>query len=430
MKLQKWYALRGPKYVAQRAFTLLDRYGITPSKAADRLMGSVSMLAEHGCAPTFPTPARVVQRYPQFIRHLQNAGAEIAVHGYDHVDLRGYSVAEACEQLLRAAQVFDRHGIERYGFRCPYLGCTDDVLDSLPVGVFEYSSNKAIEWDVISSTDGGDRPPTASDVLHRLYKPMSALDAVGTPRSQSGIVEIPACLPDDLELHDALGLGPEGMTEAWRQILQRTHQRGELFVLMFHPELAVGCWQPFTTVLREAALMRPTVWIARLRDISSWWRQKADFSVDISPTPAGLQLTFTCTQRATILVRGLLASSSDEEWDGTYRQLRSRSLYVPAEPRPFVGLPSDTPQRVVSFLREQGYILDTGETATCCGTYIDAATMTRLTSEVEIINHIEALPGPLVRYWRWPAGAKSALCVTGDLDALTLLDYASRLFVR
>jgi len=84
----------------------------------------------------------------------------------------------------------------------------------------------------------------------------------------------------------------------------------------------------------------------------------------------------------------------------------------------------------VSFLREQGYILDTGETATRCATYIDAATLAGLRSEVELIDYIEASPGPLVRYWRWPDAARSAMCVTGDLDALTLLDYASRLFVR
>jgi len=105
-------------------------------------------------------------------------------------------------------------------------------------------------------------------------------------------------------------------------------------------------------------------------------------------------------------------------------------LDVPVEPRPFVGLPANIPKRIASFLREQGYILDTGETATRCGTYIDAATLARLTSEVELIDYIEASPGPLVRYWRWPGAARSAMCVTGDLDALTLLDYVSRLFFR
>jgi hypothetical protein len=92
-------------------------------------------------------------------------------------------------------------------------------------------------------------------------------------------------------------------------------------------------------------------------------------------------------------------------------------------------LPADAPKEVVSFLHNQGYVLDTGETATRCGTYIDAATLARLTSEAALIDYIEAATSPLVRYWRWPGGAKSAMCITGDLDALTLLDYGSRLLV-
>jgi predicted deacetylase len=102
------------------------------------------MLAEHGCAPTFPTPGRVVQRYPRFFRHLQDAGAEIAVHGYDHVDLGAYPPAEACAQLVKAARVFARHGIEVHGFRCPYLSCSDELLEALPDGFLGYSSNEAV----------------------------------------------------------------------------------------------------------------------------------------------------------------------------------------------------------------------------------------------------------------------------------------------
>ena len=117
-------------------------------------------------------------------------------------------------------------------------------------------------------------------------------------------------------------------------------------------------------------------------------------------------------------------------WDGPYRQLKTQSVTVPVEPRPFVGLPPNVSAHVVSFLGQQGYIVDAGETATRCGTYIDAPTLARLTSDVELVEIIEASPGPLVRYGRWPDGAKSALSVTGDLDALTLLDYASRLAAR
>jgi len=428
LKLREWLALRGVGYVSGRAATLLRRYGLTPSKAADRVESCIALLAESGCAPTLPTPGRVVERYPQFIRHLQDAGAEIAVHGYDHVDLAAYPPAEASEQLVRAAQAFARHGIEVYGFRCPYLSCTDNLLNALPKGIFDYSSNKAIRWDVIS-TDARNAT-TTSDVLRRLYKPRSALDVVCTPRTGSSMVEIPVCLPDDLELHDGLQLGPEGMTQAWSRILHRTHQRGELFDLLFHPELAWHCQHPFAIVLDEATRLHPPVWIARLRGISSWWREKSGFAMAISHISAGLHISFTCSERATILVRGLDTRGLERVWDGAYYRLRVKALDVPAEPRPFVGLSADAAKQVAPFLREQGYILDTGETAADCGTYISASTLARLTSEVQLIDFIEASTGPLVRYWRWPGGSKSAMCVTGDLDALTLLDYASRLFVR
>jgi hypothetical protein len=61
--------------------------------------------------------------------------------------------------------------------------------------------------------------------------------------------------------------------------------------------------------------------------------------------------------------------------------------------------------------------------------YLDGEILAKLPNNVELINYIETSPAPLVRYWRWPDGAKSALSVTGDLDALSLLDYVSRLFI-
>jgi peptidoglycan/xylan/chitin deacetylase (PgdA/CDA1 family) len=427
LRLRQWLALRGPGYVYRRAAILLDRYGITPSKAADRVRSCVATLAEYGCRPTLPTPGRVVERHPQFVRQLQDQGVEIAVHGYDHFDLAAYSASEAQDQLERAAEVFARHGIETYGFRCPYLSYTNELLDRLPKGMFEYSSNRAIWWDVVPPFEAS-AATTIFDALGRFYKPRSALEALSVPSERPNLVEIPVCLPDDLQIHDGLGLESRGITQAWRRVLYTTYQRGELFVLHFHPELAWQCRQPFQELLSQAARLQPPVWIARLRDVSSWWREKSTFRATISQTQAALLVSFTCSERATILVRGLGACVAERPWDGVYRQLDTRALRVPAEPRPFIGLHASAKARVTSFLREQGYIIDTGEAATRCATYVDPATLARLTSEVELINYIEASTGPLIRYGRWPNGAKSALCVTGDLDALTLLDYASRLF--
>ena len=429
LKLRKWLALRGPGYVGRRAAILLDRYGITPSKAANRIEGCVAALAEYDCLPTLPTPGRVVERYPQFLRHLQDAGAEIAVHGYDHVDLGAYSPARATEQLLRAVQVFGRHGIEVHGFRCPYLSCTDDLLAVLPSDVFEYSSDKAIWWDVVSSTDA--HSATAIfDALSRFYRATPADEKVCTPWTRTNMVEIPVSLPDDLQLHDGLHLGSEGMAQAWGQILHRTHQRGELFVLQFHPELASLCVPAFEAILCQARRLQPRVWTARLQDISSWWQEKAGFAATVSYASTGMDIAFTCSERATILVRGLNDLGSTRAWDGRYLRLESRSLHVPRHCRPLIGLAADCAERAAPFLREQGYILDTGETAPRCSVYIDASVLDRTRNEVELVDYIESSAAPLVRYWRWPDGAKSAMCVTGDLDALTLVDYALRLFVR
>lgn len=429
MRLKEWFALRGPSYVGQRAAILLDRYGLAPAKAAARADRCVTMLAEHGCAPTFPTPGCIIQRYPYFVRHLQDAGAEIAVHSYDHVDLKAYPPAEASQQLVRAAQTFERYGIEVHGFRCPYLSCTDELVDALPKGMFGYSSNQAIRWDMVVSTDGVTKNKFF-DTINRFYQPSEALDTVCVPWTRASMIEIPVCVPDDLQLHDGLHFNPEQVALAWTQVLEQTHKRGELFTLLFHPELAAQCEDLFGAVLIHARRLQPAVWIARLCDISDWWREKSSFAVAISHTPSGLHLSFTCSGRATILAKGLSVCGSEPTWDGTYYRLTTTNLDVPAEPRPFIGLPADAPEHVVTFLQEQGYILDTSETAARCRMYIDAATLAKLTSEVKLIDHIEASPGPLVRYWRWPNGAKSAMCISGDLDALTLLDYASRLFVR
>ena len=43
----------------------------------------------------------------------------------------------------------------------------------------------------------------------------------------------------------------------------------------------------------------------------------------------------------------------------------------------------------------------------------------------EIIEHSDA---PVLRYWRWPHQARSALSITGDIDSMTLIDFVLRVF--
>lgn len=429
MKIQSWLSNRGPEYVAERGKHLLERYGVSPRKAMDRIERCLAVLDDHGCPPTLPTPGNVVHRYPEFLRHIQAAGAELAVHSYDHVDLAACPLPDALDQLSRAAAVFKRNGIDNHGFRCPYLSCPDSLLENLPEGLFRYSSNRAIVWPIAAGDATGDNS-VIFQVLEHFYTPASATDCVSVPWIKADLVEIPVSLPDDLQLHDGLGLGPDGLADQWRRILLLTHARGELFVLLFHPELAERCESGFVEVLTQAKALQPHVWRARLREIATWWQEKASFTAITTRGPDDLEIVFDCSPRATILVKGLAPEGPSQPWTGSYQRWPARTIRCPARPRPLLGLTTGAPPAVVQFLREQGYLLEVGELAQDCAVYLDSTALARLDSQVKLIDFVEASPGPLVRFWRWPDGAKSTLCISGDLDALSLLDYTSRLFAR
>ena len=428
MNLKAWFQDRGLDFVGKRAVNLLDRYRLSSARAIQRIESCLNMLISQDCRPTFPTPGLIVERYPKVIRHLQDKGGEIAIHGYQHIDLNTVPVNQACEQLIKAVHAFESRGIEVHGFRCPYLRCSDELLDAIPKGLFEYSSNKTISWNF----DPGIRGQNGNrivEILKRLYVSKPSADFISVPLERPNTLEIPISSPDDMTLIDGLKYDPDETGWAWSQVLEQTHRRGELFNLIFHPELADRCEQAFREVIRQAKQKHPSVWIARLCDISEWWREKTGFRMEITPLPTGLRLTFLCSPRATILVRGFEYDGSRRAWDESYRQLLTRTLDVPAYPRPFVGLTSRAPRETIAFLLAQGYILDLGQTARDCGIYLDEARLASLASETRLIDFIETCASPLVRYWRWPNGAKSAMSITGDLDALSLSDYLSRLHI-
>jgi hypothetical protein len=306
------------------------------------------------------------------------------------------------------------------------LGYTTDARDVAREAGYGYSSNSAIMWNVVD----GDRKPTAVfEQLCSFYRPSSSSATVAVPRMTGGLVEIPVSIPDDLQLCDGLGYRRGAIARTWLRILSDTHRRGELFVLVFHPEALEHCGEAIERVVHEASRLAPAVWVAMLRDISRWWLAKADFSVHTTSRADNLDIVFHCNAEATILVRGLdtAAAAACRPWWDRYRVVDGRTLSVPSRVRPFIGVAPDVPSETVDFLTQQGYILETAEQATRCGVYLDRGSLSGLSNEVQLIEHIESTDAPLVRFWRWPREARSALAVTGDLDALSLMDYAVRI---
>lgn len=426
MNIKKWFAARGLKFVIQRASKLYGRYSFSPKKSTRRIEDSMRILAKFGCSPTFFTPGNVVERYPHFLQNLQSEGAEIAVHSYQHIDLRAVPVEEAVNQLKKALQVYEAHGIENRGFRCPYLSCSPELLNALPAGMFDYSSNQAI-WVGVPALDRAVDQNIIFDTLRKFYNPLPSTETISSPWVRPNLFEIPVCVPDDLQLHDGINLQPAGIAEVWEEMLSQMHKKGELYNLIFHPELSSVCGESFAEMLRQADSLRPVIWKARLRDISDWWKEKSHFTMELCEDKTSLQVSFLCTPRATILARGLDRFGSWAHWDGAYYQVKERTIQLPPGIRPFVGLESNTAPEIEDFLKQQGYLVDTSESASRCSVYISCEKTNQLGCTPQLVQFIENMKTPLLRYGRWPNGAKSAMSITGDLDAITLMDYASRL---
>ena len=420
----RWLGQRHVRYLASRVALLTTRYGVTTARGKRHALDCVSLLAAHGCRPTFCTPGRVVENEPQFFRQLHDMGVEVAVHGYDHVDFRSLSSEQVERQFRLAAESFSRSGIPFEGFRCPYLSYSDEVLDVSAAGMFRYSSNSAIAWDVVPS-DSGNR---VFSQLAGFYRAASSEQVLARPRMSRHLVEIPVSVPDDLQLHDGLELGDEGAAGAWAEILSRTHQRGDLFAPLFHPESLERSALALEAVFGAAGGLRPHVWVTQLRDVASWWREKASFHAELSALNGSLRVQFHCSERATVLARGVETPGMTRRWTDGYDVVESRVIEVPADRRPFVGLAGDADPSVARFLGEQGYVTDTTADATRCSIFLDADRLARLANEVELVEHIEASGAPLLRFGVWPDAARSALAIAGDVDALSLRDYAARIF--
>jgi hypothetical protein len=199
-----------------------------------------------------------------------------------------------------------------------------------------------------------------------------------------------------------------------------------LFAPLFHPEAYDLLDEPMDGLLQAARDLQPSVWLTQLRAVARWWKERAAFGVRWASEDGRLSIEFECGERATVLARGWRGTGNPREWHGGWSVIDERRVQVDDAPRPFVGV-IDVDPGTVAFLKEQGYIVDDGQHATPCSVSLSGRLVEELGSRTALVEHIERSDAPLLRYSRWPAESKSALCIAGDLDALSLRSYLRRL---
>lgn len=417
---------KGVFNTARRAAVILGRYGVTPRKMDGILAHFARLLDEYDCGGTFPLVAAALARSRGVAEKYQGRNFEYAIHGYYHIDHQRLSFEQQAEHFHKARLKFESQGLAVSGLRCPYLRWNDDTLAAIQQAGLLYDSSQVIAWDVAKDN--------ASESYRRVlgfYGAISAEEYLALPRIEDGLVRIPYCVPDDEALIDRLHFSSDAAADnPWLAILRETHRRGELFTLGLHPERIHLCEAALRETLHTAQGLRPSVWFARLDLIARWWLDRSKAQVQVRSEANGLHhVDVSGPKGVTLLARNVDTLLAGKYWDGVWSQLNGTSLTLLSETRPLIGIPPASPPALAGFLRQQGYIVETVEDGRACALFIQRERFGH-EDEKALVEEIEKSPAPLVRLARWPDGARSALCVTGDIDALTIWDYYLRFIGR
>lgn len=416
---------KGVGRMLRRGGDIGGRYGLTTGKMNTAMTRFAHLLSSFNCGATFPLTAAALSRHRWDLDTYRALNIEFAVHGLWHIDHSRLALEQQLAQLDQARHLFAERGIARPGFRGPYLRWSDDTLAAIRQLGFAYDSSQSLAWPVVQERETA----TYRHVL-RFYRARPAADYPALPREEDGLLRLPYSLPDDEALVDRLALPQAVMAEVWTAILTETHRRGELFVLGLHPERIAHCEMGLAATLRAARDLTPGVWIARLDEIATWWTTRAQTVVTCTTgQEQKLRVRVSGPPGLTVLARGVDVSTATETWDGMYRRVGADDFEMTVERRPFIGVSARSSPRLISFLRQQGYIVEWADDHLTHVIVLDAPEFAP-EDERPLLSHIEEGAFPLVRLGRWPAGQRSALAITGDIDALTLLDYGLRLFGR
>lgn len=412
---------KGALSAAKRAGTIVRRYGLTSSRMERSLRGYMRLLGVHDAKATFPFTASALERSRAVVSGISAPQVEFAVHGYWHVDHKSLPAEEQKSQIARAAELFAASGIAPSGFRSPYLRWNDHTIAAIEAAGFDYDSSQAIAWDVI--------PGRATERYLRVLDFYGAEPAATTPcvpSREGDLVRIPYCLPDDEAIVERLTFRDAAeRDETWVRILQETHRRGELFTLGLHPERFGILERALDVTLTMARQLGSAVWIARLDEIAGWWKERSDSLITIEQTaPSEYEVEVDGPEGVSVLTRSIPGFEA-QPWLSGYRRSSDAKVVVRAPVRPFVGLSNRTSPAVGTFLRQQGYIVESAIVGDDYSIFIDCPNFGS-SDKLALLDHIEHRTSPLVRLGRWPGAARSALSVTGDIDAMTLWDYVSR----
>jgi peptidoglycan/xylan/chitin deacetylase (PgdA/CDA1 family) len=432
------FRTKGAHNFLRRLRTVFTRFGFTEAQTRHGLHSIIDSLKRYNGMPTFFIPAVVLGRHPVLILEIASRGAEIGVHGYVHNDYRTLNKDQQYNQTQRALSVFQKVRIPYYGFRNPYLGWTSESLEVFSALGLRYESNIAVHHDVVDLESFSPLIQSGFAKSLELFQAVPCSAYRLRPHFEGNLMRIPTSIPDDEMLFDRLRItDPLEVGQIWGRVLQRVYDLGGLYTLNLHPERGVLCRQALDTLLEYAHGLELPVWLARIGEIAQWWKERNTFRMTFNAAGEGRwRVEATCSPDATILGRHLTIEHQEvQAWHSVDACIRSTSFIVNAPLRPCIGISEQTPVEVEDFLYEQGYPFERSlkENASDYAIYLDkpeglgSSFEEKAASKIALVDQIETLERPFLHFGCWPGGNRAALCISGDIDSVTVQDFFLRI---
>jgi peptidoglycan/xylan/chitin deacetylase (PgdA/CDA1 family) len=379
--------------------------------------------------PALIIPSVVLKRYKNFFKLFANNGLEFGAHGHVHKDFKPLSLREQVAQIGMAKEIFNGLSVPVYGFRSPYLSRNCFTTEAIQNNSFLWESNETLIWKDYFVSQELKLHNLMRDAIHFLYNPLDAQQNVVIPRLLGEVVGIPVMLPDDEILVDRFGIVDSDTIESiWAAILEKTRERGDIFVLQLHPERLAICKDVMKGLLDKASRDELGIWVTSMNEVAKWWKEKSRFEVAFEHVPQrGYWIKCKCTDRAIVLCRNHYSKSSQRFFYRDYYTITQREFFVVSgDLKPCIGVYPSCSNKLLDFLRDEGFAFEVSREGSEYSLYLDRYEIFDRKNEQNLLNMIEQTRNPIIRYWRWPQSKRSAFVTTHDMDCLTLIDFLLR----
>ena len=229
----------------------MGRYG--PTVAVPRILASYARL---GLKQTFFMPAWCMERYPETVDAILQAGHEIGHHSWQHEDPALHSDEIEATLFNRACETHKRMtGRLPRGYRAPVYSTTQAMIDRLIEQGFAYDSSlMADDVPYLMKTESGDLMEMPPHWGNDDWPPFAHYEEIG--------YLMPVRAPSD-------GL------RAFFEEFDAAYETGGFWMPVLHPFLTgrLARWRLFERWL-EDVLSRGDVWFAPLEEIAAYCKTR------------------------------------------------------------------------------------------------------------------------------------------------------------